>query len=151
MATTFTKNIDEFVGILDPKNLRKIWKDTINANRKLAEDITRLQLARGEKPDNSRMPKYKNPDYIQTKETPSFAPGKRVNLFNTGKFYKSIKVRATEREIIFASTDPKEKFLNARFGVNGDLLNWNDNSLEVVKDSQLLIDFRQRIQNELQT
>lgn len=150
MATTFTKRIDEFVGVLDPKNLRSIWKDTINSNKKLAEDITRLQLARGEKVDNTRMPKYKNPEYIKRKEIPSFAPGKRVNLFNTGKFYKSIQVRATDREIVFLSRDPKEKFLNAKYGVNGELLTWNDNTLKVVEDSQLLVDFKERIQRELQ-
>lgn len=150
MAGTFTKKIDQFIGVLDSENLRRIWKETINANKKLAEDITRLQLARGEKPDNSRMPKYKNEDYIFTKQVPSFAPGKRVNLFNTGDYYKSIKVKATNKEIKFSSRDPKEKFLKKRFGSNGELLTWNDNTLKEVKDSQLLVDFKRRIARELQ-
>lgn len=86
-------------------------KEVIEENETLIEDMVIFQLQRGERGDGLILPNYS----IVSVRVYGKPPGP-IKLFDTGAFYRGIKVKPFENRFELIGQDEKTEELEARFG-----------------------------------
>lgn len=102
--------------------LSKLISEILQGERNFIAKLNRDQLSKGDKADDSSMPRY-----VQGSKSPS-APGK-ITLFDTGEFHASIEPLFDDRQFELLSTDEKAEILVGKYG---EILGLNEESLNLL-------------------
>lgn len=131
--------------ILLLKSLKKILPDllveVLNENATLIEDLNIAQLQKGERADGEILPDYSRG---------SIARGKRpgpMTLFDTGKFYRAIKIETIGKALAVTNDDSKANMLVGRYGE--EILGFQEQNLEIIKYDIALPGLQEKIQSLL--
>ncbi len=102
--------------------ISKLLAEIVQEERNFIANLNREQLSKGDKADDSSMPRY-----VQGSKSPS-SPGK-ITLFDTGEFHASIEPLFDDRQFELLSTDEKAEILVGKYG---EILGLNEESLNLL-------------------
>lgn len=122
-------------------DISKIIKEVINSNIDVYERFSAEQLERGELPDGTRTPVYRNQAYVARKSPPKAAPGNRWNLRLTGAFWRGITAKTAKNAITWPIGAQEGKYRELRLrtaarsegGKDVGLLKHNTTTIALVK------------------